>query len=180
MLQIVRPSVTSLQCRRYTNISPTYYRRFIIPSKNIRNVERGNSFNNIIIKNSQARKFSFNKPISLPIRQSSMFVEPSWYVLVTLGIFGIVSAMFAAVENEAESQTNEEEKPLAEVAIDTPIEHKSHVHEVSPPTEDLPDEIAELTFAPNVPPPIQRNYPVNLKVNMNVKVVNDLLGNCRP
>lgn len=37
--------------------------------------------------------------------------------------------------------------------------------------EDLPVVEAELTFAPNVPPPIQRDYPVRLVVNLETTVV---------
>lgn len=32
------------------------------------------------------------------------------------------------------------------------------------------EEVATLTFAPDVPPPLQRNHPVKLKVDMDVEV----------
>ncbi|KAG2386029.1 hypothetical protein C9374_003178 [Naegleria lovaniensis] len=43
--------------------------------------------------------------------------------------------------------------------------------------EDLPVVEADLSFAPNVPPPIQRNYPVRLVVNLETTVV---LGKLSP
>lgn len=40
----------------------------------------------------------------------------------------------------------------------------------------LIEELAELTFAPDVPPPIDRNHPIKLKVDMDVEVGLTLLG----
>lgn len=43
----------------------------------------------------------------------------------------------------------------------------SHHH---PHSDKYPIEDAIFTFAPHVPPPITRNYPVNLRVNMDVQI----------
>lgn len=50
---------------------------------------------------------------------------------------------------------------------DTTTESKTPV---SLNNEDLPLEDAQITFAPNVPPPITRKYPVKMKVEMVAEV----------